>query len=618
LINATGREHLGQTNNQLNAPQQPTHDDGFRTKLLHRGDGNAMGNYAESYQYDEVGNILKMLHTAQGVVGGGWTRNYQYDPGSNRLLLTSNPSGSLSDAYAHDVHGNMIKMPHLTLMEWDFKDQFHATSRQVVTNGTPETTWYVYDSSGQRVRKVTDNSAESGQTPSRKAERIYLGGFELYREYGSNGSAVTLERETLHIMDDKRRIALVETKTVDVGAFAGTVPDSLTRYQFSNHLGSASLEVDQQAKIISYEEYFPYGSTSYQAVRNKTETPKRYRYTAKERDEETGFYYHGARYYAPWLGTWTSADPIGFKDGVNLYGYVKNNPTNAIDLNGMQSGEPGKSQSEKIKSPKLVLDPQYQKQEEIKAERFTKVPEELKRSSPSPNGPSLTPYNPQDETQLRGVKDRIKYATSEDSPRNTPDPAHALPVSLPTAATSAGNTPTPPIPQKASNAPPIPAAKGGIEMAVGMKLKGAKAAVNTKGDVSGGYGDVSLSEGKVDLAYGSYSTKTETASRVESQTVGGTVMNLPVYYEQTTKAIGVGLPFLNVINSQTELRKNGELIKQQQQRGFSVGLQTKIPWLSFKVTFLAPPVTTFQKLTESRPHNARYYRTPAEFDALHH
>jgi RHS repeat-associated protein len=339
LINATGREHLGQTNGQLNAPQQPTDDDSFRTNLLHRGDSNAMGNYAESYQYDEVGNILKMIHTAQGFVGGGWTRNYQYDPASNRLLLTSNPSGSLTDAYVHDAHGNMIQMRHLPLMQWDFKDQLHATSRQVVTSGTPETTWYVYDSGGQRVRKVTDNSATAaaGQTPTRKAERIYLGGYEVYREYGSNGSMVTLERESLHIMDDKQRIALVETKTKEANTFAGTLPDTLIRYQFSNHLGSASVELDDQAKLISYEEYFPYGNTSYQAVRSKTETAKRYRYTGMERDEESGFGYHGARYYAAWLGRWVGCDPIGLKDGLNLFQYCSNNPIRLRDMNGMQA-----------------------------------------------------------------------------------------------------------------------------------------------------------------------------------------------------------------------------------------------------------------------------------------
>ena len=44
-------------------------------------------------------------------------------------------------------------------------------------------------------------------------ERIYLGGFEIYREYNGDGTQPVLERETLHIMDDKQRIALVETRT---------------------------------------------------------------------------------------------------------------------------------------------------------------------------------------------------------------------------------------------------------------------------------------------------------------------------------------------------------------------------------------------------------------------
>jgi RHS repeat-associated protein len=161
-----------------------------------------------------------------------------------------------------------------------------------------------------------------------------------YREYGSNGSKVTLERESLHIMDDSRRIALVDTKTEDVSVLASTLPDILVRYQFSNYLNSSSLELDQQAKIISFEEYFPYGATSYQAVRSKTETAKRYRYTGKEQDEETGFAYHGARYYVSWLGRWASGDPIGIRDGVNIFVYVSNNPILKMDSSGLQGNPP--------------------------------------------------------------------------------------------------------------------------------------------------------------------------------------------------------------------------------------------------------------------------------------
>lgn len=223
-------------------------------------------------------------------------------------------------------------------MQWDYKDQLSATARQAVNdtppNKVPETTFYVYDASGERVRKVTER-----QNGTRKNERIYLGGFELYREFKSNGTDIKLERETLPGMDDKQRIALVETKTI-------TNPDDespaqLIRFQFGNQLGSAWLELDDKANVISYEEYYPYGSTAYQAVdKGIKAAAKQYRYTGKERDEETGLYYHGARYYAPWLGMWVSCDPSGMVDGLNLYVYVRGNPINLYDSSGLEPEDP--------------------------------------------------------------------------------------------------------------------------------------------------------------------------------------------------------------------------------------------------------------------------------------
>ncbi|WAJ35250.1 RHS repeat-associated core domain-containing protein [Arthrobacter sp. FX8] len=134
-------------------------------------------------------------------------------------------------------------------------------------------------------------------------------------------------------MDDKQRIALVETRgDVDDGT-----PAQAIRYQLTNHLGSASLEVDQQAQIISYEEYAPYGSTTYQAVRSDVEVAaKRYRYTARERDEESGLNYQSTRYYRTDLGRWTAADPAGLVSGENLYVYSRNNPVGFRDPGGMQ------------------------------------------------------------------------------------------------------------------------------------------------------------------------------------------------------------------------------------------------------------------------------------------
>jgi RHS repeat-associated protein len=333
LISATSREQIGQASQPWTSSS-----DGPRIGRPFPGDGRAMRKYFETYEYDGASNILSLQHSWGG---GTWIRSYSYDdrsptPKTNRL--TGTMVGGLEERpYSYDAHGNMTGMPHLPSMDWNSKDQLHATQRQIVNNGgTPETTYYVYDGSGQRVRKVTERQAASGQQASRLKERIYLGGFEIYREYEGDGATTTLERQTLHVMDNKHRIALVEAKTVDKDAAIQTLPAAATRYQLGNHLGSAVIELDESAAVISYEEYYPYGSTSYQAGRNLAETSlKRYRYTGMERDGENDLSYHGARYYAPWLGRWIAADPSGVESDVNLYSYAKQNPTVFRDKTGM-------------------------------------------------------------------------------------------------------------------------------------------------------------------------------------------------------------------------------------------------------------------------------------------
>ncbi len=115
---------------------------------------------------------------------------------------------------------------------------------------------------------------------------------------------------------------MLENRTYGTAADDNNTAATLTRYVYSNHLQSASLELDENAAIISYEEYHPYGTTSYQAVNASINAAaKRYRYTGKERDEESGLYYHGARYYIPWLCRWVSVDPINSEN----YNIVKSN-----------------------------------------------------------------------------------------------------------------------------------------------------------------------------------------------------------------------------------------------------------------------------------------------------
>ncbi len=325
LIQATGREHIG----QAVFGQYDNWNDLPFMKRYSQNDAFAWRNYTQEYDYDSVGNIAEMNHIA---ADGRWTRTYDYGAGNNRLLSTKVGEDKY-DYPHHPQHGYITSMPHLQVMEWNFEEQLQAVARQSVLTGTPETTYYVYDKDGQRARKITENQADEGVTPTKKSQRIYVGGIEIYREYGI-ADAVTLERKSYHVMDDKNRIAMIETRT------QGTddAPARLVRYQFGNHLGSSCIETDDAARVISYEEYHPYGTTSYQAVdKDIKATAKRYRYTGKERDEESGLNYHGARYYLPWLGRWLSCDPEHWLSSpLSNYEAFANSPIVMIDPDGRQ------------------------------------------------------------------------------------------------------------------------------------------------------------------------------------------------------------------------------------------------------------------------------------------
>jgi RHS repeat-associated protein len=326
LIQASGREHeqmgpchynKGEKKNTeiFVPPQQPVEN------------GQALRNYVETYTYDQSGNITQMSHRAGGA--RGWTRNQTYALDSNRLSTSdARCTGENNFTYPHDANGNITRMPHLQALEWDYANRLVAATNNG-NSGARVTAFYVYDASGQRLRKVIETGGEKSE------ERIYLGGFEIHRSFDARGN-ITLERQSLHVMDDQRRIALVETQTRG----NSTGDESRIRYQLDNHLGSSLLEVNEDAEVISYEEYYPYGGTAYLTGKNVAEVKrKRYRYSGKERDDETGLYYYGARYYAPWLGRWMSCDPIGPIDTLNLFVGFKNSPIKFSDPDGRQTSE---------------------------------------------------------------------------------------------------------------------------------------------------------------------------------------------------------------------------------------------------------------------------------------
>lgn len=359
LISARGREHLGQ-NRQPNVPMT---SDRYNVRQPQPGDGNAMARYTETYIYDDVDNMTKLVHAGSDATAPGWTRTFRYEVDSNRMIGSSVGGSSMTGAgtaesYTYDEHGNMTALPPISALAWNFLDQLQSSSRQVVGagNGTPETTYYTYDVKGNRTRKVTERAAmEAGAgststTAVKLKERRYVDASEMYRTYAGDGTTVMLERETLSINGEIGREALVETRTVNTNNMDNSAPQQI-RFQLDNNIGSAVLELGLDGAVVSYEEYFPFGSTSYQAVASLTDVPKRYRHTGKERDEESGLYYCGARYYASWLGRWTSVDPLGEGGGgggggsINPYVFVVNNPIKLVDPDGRAPQNPGQPPS---------------------------------------------------------------------------------------------------------------------------------------------------------------------------------------------------------------------------------------------------------------------------------
>ncbi|MCB9236149.1 MAG: hypothetical protein H6581_31160 [Bacteroidia bacterium] len=98
-----------------------------------------------------------------------------------------------------------------------------------------------------------------------------------------------------------------------------------------DHLGSSSVTLDVNGALFSKEEYFPFGETSFGSF-----AKKRYRYVGKEKDEESGLYYYGARYYAAWTCRFVSVDPLALSmPFMAPYVYAANDPIGQFDVDGM-------------------------------------------------------------------------------------------------------------------------------------------------------------------------------------------------------------------------------------------------------------------------------------------
>lgn len=99
-------------------------------------------------------------------------------------------------------------------------------------------------------------------------------------------------------------------------------------YFVADHLSSTRALMDSAGNVVEQVSYDSFGDSAGSAL-------TRYGYTGRERDADTGLYYYRARWYDPQQGRFISEDPIGLAGGINLYGYVANNPLRFTDPSGL-------------------------------------------------------------------------------------------------------------------------------------------------------------------------------------------------------------------------------------------------------------------------------------------
>jgi RHS repeat-associated protein len=268
-----------------------------------------------SYQYDTIGNRQKTANSLTLPAANNYTANAlnQY---------TSFPS--LASVPSYDFDGNMTSGPlpvspttNSTLL-WDGENRLTE----------------VKNAAGTTIEKnVFDSGSRKIATTANGVTTIYLyDGWNCIAEY----SGTTLAKTRLWGTD-------LSGSMQGAGGIGGMLSESSpitsnlitfnSSYPTYDGNGNVSEYLDSTGQVIAHFEYDPFGIT---VVNTDTSNQFSYRFSTKPIAFATGFYYYGYRYYDPMTGRWPSRDPIEERGGLNLYGFVGNEPIWHIDILGLE------------------------------------------------------------------------------------------------------------------------------------------------------------------------------------------------------------------------------------------------------------------------------------------
>jgi RHS repeat-associated protein len=101
-------------------------------------------------------------------------------------------------------------------------------------------------------------------------------------------------------------------------------------YQYDGR-GNVSSLLDSGENIAASYRYDAFGNLL--AMGGSFDQP--FQFNTKRCDQGSGLNYYGYRFYAPAIGRWMNRDPLGEEGGINLYGFVQNDPVNWVDPWGL-------------------------------------------------------------------------------------------------------------------------------------------------------------------------------------------------------------------------------------------------------------------------------------------
>ena len=157
-------------------------------------------------------------------------------------------------------------------------------------------------------------------------KRMTMAEFVKSRSFGILAKPVIVEVVDVHAKED------ILLDAIKHNAFINAEEETVF-FTHSDHLGSAAWITNENGKCIQYIHYAPFGELmDNQRVDSYDE---RFKFTGKERDEESGYDYFGARYYTSNLSMWLSVDPLADKyPNISPYAYCAWNPMKYVDPNG--------------------------------------------------------------------------------------------------------------------------------------------------------------------------------------------------------------------------------------------------------------------------------------------